>query len=375
MKSKCLAVVIPLVVTNAAHAQNSVTLYGVIDTGLTYVNNAGGHSLWEMQSGVMQGSRWGLKGAEDLGGGLKAIFQLENGFNVNTGKLGQNGREFGRQAWVGLASQYGSVKLGRQYDPAVDILQPTSFNGNYAGYFSHAGDIDNNDNSFRVNNSVKYISPSIGGVTFEGMYAFGGVAGSFGQNSTIAAGASYSANGLYVGAAYFYAKNPATQFDEASFVANPAKPGVPVNAGAFGYVGSPANMQVYGVGGTYMIGQATLGLDYTNTQFDGALGTTKAAKFFNYEAWGTYRITAPLLVGAGYTFTDTSLGYSSAAPRYHQVNTMIDYALSKRTDVYVIGSYVRAAGATTAAIFNNSISGPSSNNHQIVARIGIRHKF
>src|ERR1700722_13901804 len=90
--------------TIQAHAQNSVTLYGIIDTGFTYTHNSGGSaSQFAMTSGNESGSRWGLKGSEDLGGGLKTIFQLENGFNSTTGKLGQNGREFGRQAFVGLS--------------------------------------------------------------------------------------------------------------------------------------------------------------------------------------------------------------------------------------------------------------------------------
>src|SRR5690349_17492332 len=92
-------------VTGAAQAQNSVTLYGVIDTGLGYVSNANsnGDHLYGMINGTLSGSRWGVKGQEDLGGGLKAIFQLENGFDPGTGRLNQGGREFGRQAYVGLS--------------------------------------------------------------------------------------------------------------------------------------------------------------------------------------------------------------------------------------------------------------------------------
>lgn len=80
-----------------AFAQTSVTLYGVIDEGFDYTNNVLGSHNYALQSGLAQGSRWGLKGAEDLGGGLRAIFQLENGFNVNNGRLLQGGLEFGRQ--------------------------------------------------------------------------------------------------------------------------------------------------------------------------------------------------------------------------------------------------------------------------------------
>lgn len=148
-----------------AHAQSSVTLYGVIDEGFDYTNNVNGNKAYEMQSGYAQGSRWGLKGGEDLGGGVKAIFTLENGFNLNNGRLGQGGLEFGRQAFVGISdATYGTVTLGRQYDSVVDFLAQTTANGNWAGYlFAHPYDNDNTDNSFRVNNTVKYTSPAWAG--------------------------------------------------------------------------------------------------------------------------------------------------------------------------------------------------------------------
>src|ERR1700691_2693704 len=76
----------------AAHAQSSVTLYGLIDADITYTSNQAGHSTWQETDGAINTSRWGLRGSEDLGGGLKAIFTLENGFNVSTGALRQDGR-------------------------------------------------------------------------------------------------------------------------------------------------------------------------------------------------------------------------------------------------------------------------------------------
>lgn len=91
----------------AAHAQSSVTLYGLIDAGIMYTNNvASGNShggLVQATTGAVNGSRFGVRGTEDLGGGLKALFVLENGFNAENGKLGQDGRLFGRFAYVGLS--------------------------------------------------------------------------------------------------------------------------------------------------------------------------------------------------------------------------------------------------------------------------------
>lgn len=105
-----------------SYAQSSVTLYGIIDVGLVFNNNAGGQKQYFMSSGNIQGSRWGLRGTEDLGGGLSALFVLENGFSVNNGRLAQGGDEFGRQAYVGLSStSIGTLTLGRQYDSIVDF--------------------------------------------------------------------------------------------------------------------------------------------------------------------------------------------------------------------------------------------------------------
>ncbi|MFM0349807.1 porin [Paraburkholderia sp. RL17-347-BIC-D] len=102
---------------SAVHAQ-SMTLYGIVDTGVEYINhaNAGGRSTLRMPAltGEMP-SRWGIKGNEPLGGGYAAIFTLESGFTTGTGTLSQGGRLFGRQAWVGIDSPYGTVTFGRQY--------------------------------------------------------------------------------------------------------------------------------------------------------------------------------------------------------------------------------------------------------------------
>ena len=124
MKNKIFAA-LPLAIAAAgAHAQSSVTLYGIVDLGVDYANNVAsgsngklvpgtGSKLVQMQSGVPAGSRWGLRGSEDLGGGYSAIFRLESGFNAATGGLG-GGLAFSRNAYVGFKSdRYGQVTLGK----------------------------------------------------------------------------------------------------------------------------------------------------------------------------------------------------------------------------------------------------------------------
>ncbi|VWC58997.1 membrane protein [Burkholderia contaminans] len=268
MKKTLTALAVTATFAAPVFAQSSVTLYGVIDEGLNYTNNVGTGHVYEMASGYAQSSRWGLKGSEDLGGGMKAIFQLENGFDVNSGRLNQGGRMFGRQAYVGLSqTQYGTLTFGRQYDSVVDYLAPTTANGNWGGYLlAHPFDNDNTDNSFRLDNTVKYASPNFGGFQFGGAYSFSNST-SFSDNRAYSVGAQYQNNGLLIGAAYLQANHPgngsagAITANDASYIAE--------------------RMRVFGAGINYTFGQATVGFAYTNSSYknptgNGYLGTPGA---------------------------------------------------------------------------------------------------
>ncbi|MFM0075454.1 porin [Paraburkholderia sediminicola] len=365
-----------------AFAQTSVTLYGVLDEGINYTNNVGRGHVYELASGYAQGSRWGLKGAEELGGGLKAIFQLENGFDVSSGRLNQGGRMFGRQAFVGLSSEpYGTLTFGRQYDSVVDYLAQTTANGNWAGsLFSHPYDNDNTDNSFRLDNSVKYTSPSISGFQFGGVYSFSNDTG-FANNRAYSVGGQYTYGGLLVAAAYLQADNPgngsngAITANDASFIA--------------------ARMRVFGGGITYTFGPATAGFVYTNSNYldptgNGYLGVTplvppgvllNSLKYQNFEVNGKYQISPMLFVGAQYVYTMETYDASSGGvkPKIHSFGLMADYNLSKRTDVYIQGEYQQVTGDATYSILDDAFTpgtqSPSSTSKQVVVRAAIRHKF
>jgi len=383
MKKQVIALAATAAFSAPVFAQSSVTLYGVIDEGIDYTNNVGGHSVVEMASGYAQGSRWGLKGAEDLGGGTKAVFQLENGFDLNSGRLGQGGRMFGRQAYVGLSNdRFGTVTLGRQYDSVVDYLAQTTANGNWAGYLlSHPWDNDNTDNSFRLNNSVKYASPDFNGFQFGGTYAFSNDT-NFANNRAYSVGAQYATGGLLLAAAYLQANNNgltsagAIATNDASFIAE--------------------RMRVFGAGVNYTFGSATLGFAYTNSNYknptgNGYLGTPGAIvaagstlntlKFQNFEINGKYQFTPAFFVGAEYVYTmenyDASTG--GVKPKVHEVGLMADYNLSKRTDFYVQGMYQHVAGDKTNSIMDNAFimgtQSPSSTPNQFAFRAAIRHKF
>jgi predicted porin len=377
----------------AAYSQSSVTLYGIIDEGINYNSNMNGGRSYAMQSGVEQGSRWGLRGAEDLGGGMKAIFVLENGFDINTGKLGQGGLLFGRQAYVGLSSSYGAVTLGRQYNVDADFVGPFEAGNQWGGNISaHPGDLDNLNYTVRTNNAIKFTSVSYGGFSFGGMYSVGGVAGDVSRNQAWSTGAGYTNGPLSLGVGYMNVRNPnvsffgdATTGTASAAVANSV---YPIYSGFL----SAHTYQVASAGGAYKFGAATAGFTYSNIAFDGLgdktsgpnpSGYTGSVHFNNVEANFKYQFTPALLLGLAYDYTKS--GSVSSATRtnqgatYQQGMTMLDYFLSKRTDVYLLGIYQKASGTDSrnlpAVASINNQSSPSSNDRQAVVRIGIRHKF
>ena len=383
MKKSLLALAALGTFAGAAHAQSSVTLYGIVDAGLAYANNIGGNKLYETSAGNLQGDRWGLRGTEDLGGGLKALFVLENGFNAFSGKLGQGGDEFGRQAYVGLSSQFGTVTLGRQYDSVVDYTGALEVGSQWATFYAaHPGDLDNMNNSNRVNNSIKYASANYSGITFGGLYSLGGVAGQFNRNQIFSAGLGYAQGPLVLGAGYFNVKNPNYSF----FGNNSSSSAMASNmTGSQVYSGfaSAKTQQVLSAGGAYTFGPATVGATYSNTQFKdlgqtavaGARAVSGNAKFHNAELNFKYQLTPALLLGAAYDYTKA---YSIANEKIHQGVLGADYFLSKRTDLYVDGIYQHASGTNslnaTATAQINGLSASSTAN-QVAAIVGIRHKF
>ena len=129
---------------SGAYAQSSVTVYGIVDTGVEYVNNANANKdgVVRLSSGAMNTSRIGFRGTEDLGGGLKAVFQLENGFKTDTGEFDSAGLLFGRQANVGLEGSFGRIVAGRSYSTTYDFIlpfDPMGYSGQYSWVTSAAG--------------------------------------------------------------------------------------------------------------------------------------------------------------------------------------------------------------------------------------------
>lgn len=387
MKRAIFGIAAIATLSNAAYAQSNVTLYGLIDQGLLYSNNTGGQKLYETSPGNLQSSRWGLRGSEDLGGGLKAIFVLENGFNGYTGRLGQGGDEFGRQAFVGLKSDaFGTVTLGRQYDSVVDYTGTLEVGSQWATFYgAHPGDLDNLNNTNRTNNSIKYASANYSGISFGGLYSLGGVAGQYNRNQIWSAGVGYAQGPLKLGAAYLNVKNPNFSFFGNNQTSNAASTNMSGSQVYSGFA-SAQTQQVISAGGAYTFGAATVGGTYSNTQFKG-LGQTAVtgqpggsatsgnAKLNNVEANFKYQLTPALLLGVAYDYTKA---YSVSNEKIHQAMLGTDYFLSTRTDLYAVGLYQHASGKNsvggTATAQLNALS-PSSTPNQVAAIIGIRHKF
>ncbi|HEV3432212.1 MAG TPA: porin [Paraburkholderia sp.] len=383
MKKTLMVAALAGAFATAAHAQSSVTLYGLIDAGLTYSSAQKGHATYQATSGTVNGSRFGLRGAEDLGGGLKAIFTLENGFNIDNGNMGQKSRLFGRQAFVGLASdQFGAVTLGRQYDSVVDYLAPLSNTGTQFGgtIAAHPFDNDNLNNSIRFNNTIKYSSINYAGFKFGGTYSFSNST-EFANNRAYSFGASYNYAGLNVAAGYLQTNNNVNnqQFNAATFS----------GAEAGDYTFGAGRQRTFGGGVNYTFGPATAGLVYTQTQLSQAIGISptqsgttngvgfnaNSARFQNFEGNVRYALTPAISLAGAYTYTRSNFG-GGVNPNFHTVALQSDYALSKRTDVYLQGDWQHVSsndGGVTA--FLNGLSSASGRQDQVAVTVGMRHRF
>ncbi|WGS48488.1 porin [Paraburkholderia sp. D15] len=374
-----------------AHAQSSVTLYGIVDAGYRYNSNAGGKTQSAIAGGNESASRFGLTGSEDLGGGYRAVFTLENGFTTTTGAL-QAGLLFGRQAFVGLGTPYGTVTLGRQYLTLSSYLGPFSAGTDWAargaGWGYHPAGLDDVDGTERANNAIKYVSPRYHGLQLGATYSLGGIAGAVTRNEMISAGADYAQGPFKLAAAYLYVKNP-----NYSLFGNNATSSATGNNFAspvFSGYASAGSQQVFGAGASYDIGKFTAGAIYTNTKFSD-LGATvvagaappkgeagKSVTFNTAEANLKYRLTPAFLLGVAYSYTRASSFEGESGASYQQWDLGADYALSKRTDLYCVLLHEKAGGFDSTghrAVAALTFATPSASDAQTGFTIGIRHLF
>ncbi len=195
MKRSLAFIALAAIGSTSALAQSNVTLYGRINTT---VENQKIGTASAVTVVANNSSRWGLKGSEDLGGGLKAGFALENGFASDTGVISQTGKIFGRRAEVNLSGGFGTVRMGTYNETAFDYTDDYTDNHNHG--------TGSSSNAFwggfgRLNNAVGYISPTFGGVTFYGNVQLK-ESKAAGAKDIIDIAADYAAGNFGLGAGY-----------------------------------------------------------------------------------------------------------------------------------------------------------------------------
>jgi len=365
MKKTLLAAALLAGFAGAAHAQNNVTLYGVIDVGLGYnkikVKGAGSASRIGMVDGVQNGSRWGLRGSEDLGDGLRAVFQLENGFSSRRGSIGQGGRIFGRQATLGLASDsWGQLDFGRQTNMASKYFGSIDpFSAAYTQ--SNLGHGISSANTRRLDNMVMYRTPDIAGFQAGIGYSFNTRAVENAANfkthdntRSLTAGVRYLNGPLNVAVAYDEARN-AQSINKAKVYA----------------VGASYDLEVVKLAAAYArtTGGWLDGQSVGNGTFD-AYGTEAFAKGAKADSF-MLGLSAPLgdgskvftsyqrikpkndkFYGAGSNIDETSSVYSVG----------YTYDFSKRTNLYTYASYV------SDYAFQDGLKSTA-------VAVGLRHRF
>jgi len=335
MKKSLVALAV-LAASGAAMAQSTVTLYGLVDTYLASVNTDNGlpnGSLTQtvLNSGAVNGSRWGLKGSEDLGGGLKANFQLESGFANDTGASGQGGLLFGRHAWVGFSGGFGAVKFGRIPTAYDDIA--TSGTAVFASALSPTQNIHRTELNYtvRTNNTIKYETANYSGFSAALGYALGE-----NKTATVGAGSTTSLNLAYAGGPLSVALGYQTE------KAN----------------GNAVDVNFTRLNGSYAFGAATVKAGWGKA---GNVGAVNGADATEYTIGLDYKTSPALTLSAGYArssdnitagdFTRSGFGLGAA------------YTLSKRTFLY--GGY--EADTTTK-------TGVADTKHSVLA-VGVQHRF
>lgn len=341
MKKSLIVVAVAAALPAFAQAQTNVTLYGLIDAGIAHVNpGTGGKSNFRVDTGHVAGNRWGLRGTEDLGGGMAANFTLENGFMADTGAAGQGGLLFGRQAWAGLSFAKGmaEVRLGRQYSPTFWVLANydtlgLGWWGNTAGFTGIA--------NVRVDNSIE-ASVNASGFTGRLMLGTGAESTTAGQTKAgrftgLGAGWANAQFGV-MGAYHEFESNP---------------------------VATQKNKE-WSVGGSAAFGPAKILAGYYLADPAGASNNRKSL-------WGgvQYKIGAGTIMGQiAQTKIDGGAKATTVALAY-------EHALSKRTSLYANYGMVtnNATGTVGLASSSNAVAAGAAGSDPKALALGVKHTF
>jgi outer membrane protein OmpU len=338
----------------SAFAQNGVTIYGMLNPGITNVNNVAGKHDLIMSEGVIQPSRLGFKGVEDLGNGWSSIFQLESGINVKNGTLGQGGILFGRQAYLGLSSKdAGTLTLGRQYSFMYDdFIWMTNGVVTYNVYAFKMGDSDGTA-AQRMNNAVKYVSPNYGGFQVGLMHALGENPDSPSKQSGDSASLTYTGSKLRLAAAI------ATLRDN--------KPALSIGANVLGRDVTQTTFDKItsaAIGGQTLVGANDLHAIASTVHYELGKRSTRLNMF---ELGGARPVAPRLNAALGYNY------YRLDGVHFTQISAGLDYVLSKRSDLSISYGAVQGSDGTHPQLY--LAPGASSTRKQQATSIGMRHRF
>jgi len=357
-----------------ANAQSSLQLSGIINDGISYANNVGHSHILAASSGQLSPSRVIFSGAEDLSSDTQSTFFLSNPFNTNTG--GGNGRAF-NYADVGLASKaYGNVTLGRQPDVATTFFYPYTSNELWAGGAgSHIGDNDNLNQTFKVSNSLKYVSPVLSGAQFGADYSFSnssGSGGGFNVNRLWSVGGSYKFDRFGAAAGYIVLDQPGQNTAGAVGSAGSTVASDYSNIFTTSPVGNSgvSKQTIFLLGAGYAFSNIKLGAVYSHVIYD--YFNNISTSINNAEVNATYSVTPALQLGLAYQFTKAIEGGSGQRPAWQQINLAVDYFLSKHTTIYDMISAQQATGGAKAQI--NTFAA-SSTSRQFVEMAGLLVTF
>lgn len=384
MKKAVWLCLLPLVtVVSPAKAQSSVTLYGILDESLRYLTNAGvgGKDQTQLGIGTEIPSRFGLRGTEDLGGGVSAVFKLESVFNLNNGSLGTPNTLFSPQAYVGVSSdKYGTLTLGRHYTPFFNAMSGTFDPLTVGDYWQDSWVYNGVGPFLTVSNTVEY-TKDIGGLHIDGMYGLGNQAGALGLGSMYGLELAYTAGSATIGAGF-------QQNDVASTSIN-GQPASARNGGKFNILHLSGKLKV-GSAWTLMAGwlraQDQTGLLDRDMQQANAptLPGTSPNRIDNYGYLGaTWQVQPDVrLTAAGYvgrTQNAQLLSGSLGSGMNYSATLFGEYLLSKRTEVYATADFAKGNGAFSADYPGSTVAGSTAlttgRTNNVGAAVGLRHFF
>jgi predicted porin len=344
MKRSLVLATLATVAATSAMAQSNVTVYGRVNTTVESQKDvAAAGNLTVLQN---NSSRWGLKGSEDLGGGMKANFLLESGFASDTG-ANTGGALFARESWVGLSGSFGAVKFGN-LTPATALYYATS---DYIGMHNH--ETGTSSDAFYIGagvtgkNAMSYATPNMGGAVLELQYGLKETKAAGAKDTVVLVG-TYQLGALYLGGGY--------------------------STGPSGFDGvSTQKGTEFGLAALYAMGPFTVGTTFIRNEMkdptDGTMTLLGKVKRDSFRVSGMYALgSSEFHLNIGMAGKIKVPGMSSSGTDAMQYTLAYNYNLSKRTKVYTFYSAVKNK---ENAAYNTYADGKDPSYFAV----GLRHNF